>query len=259
MVVSKERFSNLDTLLEVERVNAVKIGFLAAGRTGSRCVELAVRCGFRHITVYEPDVVEVQQFSHSCFRGKSGDRKIDAVGKNVMGINPEIHYRGYSIFIDKSNVWEICQRIIREQDMVVICLDDYDILPLLNESLYPHMPLVFGRMFENGTLADCCYTLPHKTACISCCIGQNNKQLQGGQALPIDICLLPILMIRLALGIVHIGTKYFQYYQSYFRANHNYLFTCSQPTSMFPSNPLAPGFTQLIEVRKRCSLCRKTK
>ena len=236
--------------------------FLGLGRTGSWAAALAVRNGFRHISAYDHDSAEIQQYINCCFRGDNEKRarKIDCVGRYLTDINPDIIYRGYPIKIDNSNLRRITDKLINEEDIIIVAIDDYEILPKLFKRLCPHIPVIFGRLFENAFLSDCCYSLPGgRSACVSCCIGKANKQLRGGQGLPLDIIQLPSLMIRIALGIVHIGTKYNDHYQPYFKSDHNYFFLTSQPTDMFPLSTTTPSFIRMIEVRKRCSNCRGEK
>lgn len=223
------------------------------------CADQAVRNGFSKITVVDPDIVEEQQFPIGCYRCEAGERKIAGIGRYLFEINPNLQYQGLPLTINRANVNQVIEKIIKECGITIVAIDDYTIHAHLCRLLYPHIPTINGRLFENAFLADCCYTLPNRTACISCCIGEGNKQLQGGQGLPLDMVLLPSLMVRIALGIVHIGTPYFSHYQPYVQPNYNYFFLASRPTDMLPLASTIPSFVQLVEVKKRCIVCRRAK
>jgi len=116
----------------LKKIQTARIGLAGAGGLGSNCALNLVRVGFRRLTIVDFDKVAPANLDRQFyFLDQDGLDKVEALGANLLRINPEIELKLINKKIDKANVKDF----FGDCDAVVECLDQADYKSMLVEEL----------------------------------------------------------------------------------------------------------------------------
>lgn len=110
-------FFSTDQLSKIQKVH---IGIAGAGGLGSNCAWNLARCGFKHFTIYDFDIVQLSNLNRQFyFLEQIGMPKVEALKENLLKINPDISLFLHHKRIDSSNVkkvFENCDAVVEAFD-----------------------------------------------------------------------------------------------------------------------------------------------
>ena len=111
-----------------------RVGIAGAGGLGSNCAMHLVRAGVKHLTVVDFDVVNESNLNRQFFfRDQLGQKKVEALKENLLGIDPDADIRAVDMRLDASNVREV----FADCDIVVEAFDVVDAKVMLAAALVP--------------------------------------------------------------------------------------------------------------------------
>jgi sulfur carrier protein ThiS adenylyltransferase len=102
------------------KIEKAKIGIAGAGGLGSNCAMALVRAGFVNFNIADFDVVSQSNLNRQFyFANQIGQKKIQALGENLLKINPELNL---SLFAEKIT-GENMEKIFGDVDVIVEAFD----------------------------------------------------------------------------------------------------------------------------------------
>lgn len=105
---------------ELKKIESKTIGVAGLGGLGSNCLANLVRSGFNNFVIADFDKVEQSNLNRQFyFQDQIGNKKTDAIEKNLKKINPALKLIKHCIKIDDLNVTEI----FKSCDIVVEAFD----------------------------------------------------------------------------------------------------------------------------------------
>jgi sulfur carrier protein ThiS adenylyltransferase len=105
---------------QVQKVKTVKVGIAGAGGLGSNCAAMLVRAGIVNLTVVDFDEVSLLNLNRQFFfADQVGQKKVEALGENLLRINPDLNLSLISQKITKENI----DKFFKDVDIVVEALD----------------------------------------------------------------------------------------------------------------------------------------
>ena len=133
------KFSEIKEILSQK-----KVGIAGAGGLGSNCAEALVRSGLGKLVIVDYDCVDESNLNRQFyFLDQVGHSKVDALGQNLLRINPGLDLQPVNVKIDKNNI----QELFEDVDVLVEALDMADQKEMLVETAlekWPDRPLVVG-------------------------------------------------------------------------------------------------------------------
>ena len=104
----------------LSKIQSVRVGIAGAGGLGSNCALFLVRCGFRKFRIVDFDIVEISNLNRQFyFASQVGQRKVKALRKNLLMINPGAEIEALNKKIAPDNI----EVIFADCDVVVEALD----------------------------------------------------------------------------------------------------------------------------------------
>lgn len=102
------------------KIQQVKVGIAGAGGLGSNCAQFLVRSGFRNFKIVDFDRVEYSNLNRQFFfLNQVGEQKVEALRKNLLAINPDLHIETVTAKIEQVNIKELfhdCQAVVEALD-----------------------------------------------------------------------------------------------------------------------------------------------
>lgn len=123
-------------LTENERriLEGARIGIAGAGGLGSNCAMHLVRAGVRRLVVCDFDTVNESNLNRQFFfRDQLGRKKVDALGENLMRIEPDLDLDMRDLRLDVENI----RSVFADCDIVVEAFDSAEAKIMLLRSLMP--------------------------------------------------------------------------------------------------------------------------
>jgi sulfur carrier protein ThiS adenylyltransferase len=104
----------------LRKIESAKVGLAGAGGLGSNCAANLVRVGFKNILIVDFDVVDASNLDRQFyFLDQVGIKKVEALRRNLLKINPDLALEMFDQKIDKSNARSVFDKC----DLVVECFD----------------------------------------------------------------------------------------------------------------------------------------
>lgn len=118
--------------VNLEKIQAAKIGLAGLGGLGSNCALNLVRVGFKKLTIVDFDKIAPSNLDRQFyFSDQVGMDKVDALRINLLRVNPDLELTLINKKIDKIDV----KKLFGDCDVVVECLDRADYKSMLVEEL----------------------------------------------------------------------------------------------------------------------------
>ncbi len=161
------------------RLNDSRVLVIGAGGLGSPLLLYLAAAGIGHLTVVDPDVVDMSNLQRQVLHGTSriGVRKIDSARARLTDINPHVEITGIAEPFTSSNAMEIA----RGHDIIVDGTDNFPTRYLSNDvAVLLGVPNVYGSIFrfegqvsvfwaEHGPCYRCLYPEPPPPGMVPSC------------------------------------------------------------------------------------------
>jgi adenylyltransferase/sulfurtransferase len=100
-----------------EKINAAKVLLIGAGGLGSPSALYLAASGVGHMTIIDPDVVDLSNLQRQIIHDTSsvGVPKAESAKKRIAEINPNVKVNAIQDMINNDNV----RQLVREHDIVV--------------------------------------------------------------------------------------------------------------------------------------------
>lgn len=140
---------------------------VGAGGLGSPAALYLGGAGVGHITLVDPDTVEVsnlqRQIAHT--QARVGLNKVDSLAQAVAAINPEVLVHTHSRRADAA--W--LDRAVAQADVVLDCTDNYATRQAINRACVQHLkPLVSGAAIRMDAQVSVYDSRQSGSACYAC-------------------------------------------------------------------------------------------
>ena len=115
---------------QIEKIKKAHIAIAGAGGLGSNCAAALVRAGFVNFTLIDFDIVTPANLNRQFyFFEQIGEKKVEALAKNLQKINPNLNLSLFCEKISKDNV----DNFFGEADIVVEAFDKAESKALIAE------------------------------------------------------------------------------------------------------------------------------
>ncbi len=122
-------------------LSMLRVGVVGCGGTGSAIAMLLSRLGFRHMALFDKDIVEESNLNrlHGAFPEDAVAKrpKVEAIARSLEGLG--IQVRTFQAWIGE----EVCRDALKSCDIVFGCTDDHSGRLLLNRFAYYYATSVF--------------------------------------------------------------------------------------------------------------------
>lgn len=159
------------------KLHAAKVLVVGAGGLGTPAVEYFVRAGVGHITVVEPDFVDISNLNRQISYGFAdvGRLKVDVLHQRVQDIDHSVEFVPVAEKLDEINV----EALVASHDLVLDCTDDFAAKYLMNDACVgAGVPLVTASIHrwqgqilvvDRGPCLRCLLPVPPPTFCVGTC------------------------------------------------------------------------------------------
>ncbi|HEX8235542.1 MAG TPA: molybdopterin-synthase adenylyltransferase MoeB [Abditibacteriaceae bacterium] len=130
-----------------EKINAAKVLLIGAGGLGSPSALYLAASGVGHMTIIDPDVVDVSNLQRQIIHDTSsvGVPKAESAKKRIAEINPNVKVNAIQDHINNDNVLQL----VREHDIVVDGTDNFQTRYMVNDACVFEKKLnVYGSIFR---------------------------------------------------------------------------------------------------------------
>jgi len=119
-----EQFSRIVLLYGEETfkyLQTMKAIIFGCGGVGSSACEALIRSGVTHIALVDFDVIAASNLNRQLHtsRFNINEKKIEALKKRCLSINPQATIETYEVFVDEA----FCEKVIQHYDVVIDALD----------------------------------------------------------------------------------------------------------------------------------------
>lgn len=106
----------------VKKLQNSHVVVFGLGGVGSYVVEGLVRAGISYISIIDKDIVDVTNINRQIIADTEtiGRAKVDVEKERILKINPNAHVSKIKEFVNKDNLEEIIEKIIKLQNIVTI-------------------------------------------------------------------------------------------------------------------------------------------
>jgi adenylyltransferase/sulfurtransferase len=130
-----------------EKINAAKVLLIGAGGLGSPSALYLAASGVGHMTIIDPDVVDLSNLQRQIIHDTSsvGVPKAESAKKRIAEINPNVKVNAIQDHINNDNV----RQLVREHDIVVDGTDNFQTRYMVNDACVFEKKLnVYGSIFR---------------------------------------------------------------------------------------------------------------
>lgn len=115
---------------KLKKIQQVKVGIAGTGGLGSNCAFNLVRSGFKKFILADYDLIEASNLNRQFyFASQVGEKKVMALKKNLLEINPQLEIELFPTEINSSNAGQIFSSC----DVVVEAFDKAEAKQMLVE------------------------------------------------------------------------------------------------------------------------------
>lgn len=197
--------------VSMETITNSHIVVVGAGGSYSLITSLA-RCGVGRLTVLDFDTVEQTNIVRQGYKiSDIGNHKVDALGKEVASINPEVIYNGITKnFLDMND--KELDTIFNQADLLLFLTDSFKAQAFGNiVALKYNKPAIWSGWYTQSRTAELFYQIPgHTTACFRCAASSRYKANEHQEVKITSNCntifhsqLLDSLIGMMVLAILH--------------------------------------------------------
>jgi len=203
-----------------DRIYKSRLAFVGCGAS-SYLIEKVSRLSPKELLLVDGDTVEESNIERtSFFPDQIGFKKVEALKDNIRRINSKVKVKCIKDFLTESNV-----SLLRNSDIVVCGVDNFETKILLNKFCYPAgIPVVyvsFHRRIEGGRII---WTDPaDNSPCYECIDAVNCDRFRKGEVLNLksepgclaDAQLIDSIAFKVILALIEKGveTSYGRFYE----------------------------------------------
>lgn len=169
-------YSRIQDSVDMGIIKNSHIVVVGAGGSYSLVTSLA-RCGVGTLTVLDFDTVEETNIVRQGYKiSDIGNYKVDALGKEVASINPEVQYTGITKnFLDMND--EELDAIFKEADLLLFLTDSFEAQAFGNIiALRYKKPALWSGWYAQSRTAELFFQVPdYTTACFRCAASSRYK------------------------------------------------------------------------------------
>lgn len=170
-------YSRIQDSVDMGIIKNSDIVVVGAGGSYSLVTSLA-RCGVGTLTVLDFDTVEESNIVRQGYKiSDIGNYKVDALGKEVASINPEVSYKGIiKNFLDMDD--KELDAIFKEADLLLFLTDSFKAQAFGNSSiaLRYNKPAIWAGWYAQSRTAELFFQVPKfTTACFRCAASSRYK------------------------------------------------------------------------------------
>jgi len=115
----------------LQKIEKIKIGIAGAGGLGSNAAFNLVRSGFCNFIIADFDIVSHSNLNRQFFfYNQVGEKKVSALSKNLLSINPNLNIKTYDEKIDENNI----RTIFDNTDVIIEAFDKPEYKKLIIET-----------------------------------------------------------------------------------------------------------------------------
>ena len=220
-------FSRNKGILETDAMNQKRVVILGCGSVGSLVAMELARSGVGHFLLCDADIVEYHNVCrHQCGIEDVGDLKINALGRKLININPNVQiekFEGIVQNLPKAMLDEFC---VENQTIFVGCADNRDADIYTNRiSIYYTASFISIGFWERAYAGEIFYHIPGKgMPCYECALGSggsisarakanhhiysNQEDTEGMKFEPgisVDINFITTIGIKLVIDILNLA------------------------------------------------------
>ncbi len=123
---------NYFSAYELSKIKKTKLLIIGCGGLGSNIANILVRTGFSFFILVDYDRVDINNLNRQVFwHNQCGDKKVTALKKNLLKINPKVKIKTIQIKIDKNDLKNIILK--EEPDIIIEAVDKEEIKKLIFE------------------------------------------------------------------------------------------------------------------------------
>ena len=185
----KEPIEKKDSTENLKQVGSIDVSLMKSshilcigiGGASGICEDL-VRTGIGRLTAIDFDIVDKSNITTQGFTLTDvGKLKIDALGKQILSINPKCEYKGIKKDFLKISEEEL-SNIIKDVDLILFMTDDFNAQKRGNlVSLKYKKPAIFAIMYEKARAGEITFNIPGITpACHRCATSERYKAYNKG-------------------------------------------------------------------------------
>lgn len=148
-----------------QRIEKSKVLIVGTGGLGSAVAFYLAVAGVGYLRLCDYDVIELSNLNRQILHNEErlGQSKVESAQRTLTRLNPQITVDPRHEKITSVNI----ETIIKDIDVIVDCLDNYEARCILNQSACKaSIPFVYGSM--NGLEGQLSFLSPPQTPCFQC-------------------------------------------------------------------------------------------
>jgi molybdopterin/thiamine biosynthesis adenylyltransferase len=199
------RFDAIRNLLDVQRLEQIRLFVVGLGSVGMAFDCLAIHHGIKNLCLIDPDVVSARNFA-SGFSEK-------AVGQSKAAyVETELKRRRKGLSIGVAQLALTLEDLSYFHTCLAWCThvaffaDAFGIVTELVKVAYPVRPCLYAALLDRGQVAEAAWSAPGRTPCLNCTARLFEKQgVSGGETLLVDVSATVNVALRQFLGLCLAG------------------------------------------------------
>ncbi|MCD4785283.1 MAG: ThiF family adenylyltransferase [Candidatus Eremiobacteraeota bacterium] len=211
MDTMKEYISRLEGI--VSREFHEKVITVVGQGAGSYATEKLARLCPAEIRIGDMDTVEISNLSRTVYTMKDiGQYKVDALGKRIEEINPDVKVKRFRKDICQMDGDEI-QELVNGADLIIAGTDQFKAQALLNDlSVAYNIPAIFIGVHIGALGGRIVWTIPGITPCYRCIArerfqefksqGDLTTDLHGARGSIIDCQFIDMIALKVSVAIL---------------------------------------------------------
>lgn len=162
-------FSRVKGMYETDVLSEKSVLIIGVGSGGSVCALDLVKQGVRHLTLVDPDKLELGNISrHICGVSDLGRFKTKAVADLLKNKNPFLEIKTLEIDITETDA-SFRADLIKAADLVICATDNRKSRLLVNrQCVENNIPCIYGGAFRRAYGGQVLRVIPHKSMCYQC-------------------------------------------------------------------------------------------
>ena len=259
-----DRFDAIRNLIDVQRLEQIRLFVVGLGRVGMAFVCLAIHHGISSFCLIDPDVVSARNFASGFSEEAVGQWKAAYAEADLKRRRKDLNIgvASLALTLEDLSYFHTCLAWCTH---VAFFADAFGIVTELVKVAYPVRPCLYAALLDRGQIAEAAWSAPGKTPCLNCTARLFEKQgVSGGETLLVDVSATVNVAVRQFLGLCLAGPYTgFELFQPFVNPHYCLAYVINGP-SVFISMPRAdtPCGVRLVEVVDEhgrgpsCSTCQ---
>ncbi|MHA1617404.1 MAG: HesA/MoeB/ThiF family protein [Candidatus Njordarchaeales archaeon] len=175
------------------------ICIIGVGGLGSLAAIYAVAAGFGKVIIVDKERVELSNLNRQILHWTTdiGKEKVESAVEKLKKLNPNVEIRAINTEITEENVDEI----IKDADIVLDCLDNWETRHLLNRvCVRQKKPLIHAGIY--GLDGQLMVVIPGKTPCLYCVFGGIKEKREKFPVVGVTPAIMASLQVLEAIKLV---------------------------------------------------------